>query len=57
MDNHEDFYCGECLFFSELYDKRRNTTREWCIKFNHRAEYENAGCPGFELDEEGERYE
>jgi len=55
MDNYEDFYCGECRFFAELYDKRRNEIKEWCNLHNNRVEYENSGCPAFALEEGDEK--
>ena len=54
MDNYEDFYCGECKYYAELYDRRKDDIKEWCNMHNHKVEFDDKGSPGFKLIWEGE---
>ena len=54
MDNYADFYCGECEYYDELYDRRRDDTKTWCNVHNNRVSYDNRGCAAFKLSQEWE---
>ena len=55
--NYYDFYCGECKYYLELWDKRKDCTRGWCDRNIKRVKEEDPGCPAFEIGLEGDEDE
>ena len=54
--NYSDFYCGECKYFVELWDNRKNEARFWCDKHNKRIKEQDPGCRLFQIGvEEGDQ--
>ena len=49
--NHSDFFCEECRYCTELWDRRKDEARYQCDKHNKRVGEHDPGCPEFDLME------
>ena len=54
MENYADFYCEECNFCVEMFNRRKDDSNLWCSLHNKRAKAHDSGCSDFVLYEEGD---
>lgn len=52
MENYADFFCNECRYYTELYDKKHDEHRAWCDKDGKSTLPKCSGCENFELEED-----
>ena len=54
MKNYADFYCGECNYCVDMFNRRKDNSTKWCSLHNKRADEMGEACQDFVLYEEGE---
>ena len=52
--NFYDFYCEECNYCLDMFNRRRDGSTKWCSLHNKRVNEQDQGCQDFVLYEEGE---
>ena len=52
--NYYDFYCEECNYCVQMFNRRKDGSTDWCSLHNKRVQAHDSGCKDFVLYEEGE---